>query len=82
MVLPLKPGVGQYTAIHAAGISSLLISNLLVHSSAFFPNLSQVFHVLAVANTSSCEGPQSKISHPAHHYSELMQVPMLSARRI
>ena len=38
-ILPLKPGVGQYIAIHArllAGISSLLISTLPVHSPAVF----------------------------------------------
>ena len=64
-VLPLKPGVGQYIAMHAtltAGISSLLISTLPVHSPAFFPF--RVFLVLAVANTCSFVGPQNKIGHP------------------
>ena len=42
-VLPLKPGVGQYIAIHATLISSLLISTLPIHSPAFFSkNLSRV----------------------------------------
>ena len=37
-VFLLKPGVGQYIAMHAKpGISSLLISTLPVHSPAFFP---------------------------------------------
>ena len=67
-VLPVKPGVGQYVAMHAtltAGSSSLFISILPVHSPAFSPNLSLFFPVLAVANTSSCAGPQNKIGHPA-----------------
>ena len=39
------------------GISSFLISTLPVHSPAFFPNLSQFFPVLTVANTGSCVSP-------------------------
>ena len=31
----------------------------------FFQNLSRFFPVLAVANTSSCVGPQNKTGHPA-----------------
>ena len=31
----------------------------------FFQNLSQVFNVLATANTGSCVGPQNKIGHLA-----------------
>ena len=45
-VLPLKPGVGQYIAIHAtltAGSSSLLISTLPVHSPTFFSKTSPDF---------------------------------------
>ena len=67
-ILPLKPEVGQYIAIHAtltARDFSLLISTLPVHSSAFFPNISRFFLALAVANTGSCVGPQNKIGHPA-----------------
>ena len=47
-------------------ISSLLISTLPVHSPAFLKknNLSQLFHLLAVANIGSCVGPQDKIGHP------------------
>ena len=43
--LPLKPGVGQYTGIlHLLpGISSLLISTLLVRSPAFFSKTSPNF---------------------------------------
>ena len=58
----------QYIAMHAnllPGISSLLISTLPVHSPAFFQNLSRLFPVLAVANTGSCVGPQTKKCHPA-----------------
>ena len=48
------------------GISSLPVSTLPVHSSAFFPNLSRVFFcVLTLANTGSCVGPQNKIGHLA-----------------
>ena len=54
-VLPLKPGVGQFIAIHntltARDFSSLLISTLPVHSPAFFPKPLSIFPVLAVANT-------------------------------
>ena len=52
---PLKPGVGQYIAIHATltarDFSSLLISTLPVHSPAFFPKPFPIFPVLAVVNT-------------------------------
>ena len=48
----------------------------------FFQNLSEFFSVLAVANTGSCMGPQNKIGHPVRRYRQLMQVPVLSARRI
>ena len=69
-VLPLKPGVGQYIAMHAthtAGNFFLANFYLPVNSPAFFSlkNLSRVFPVLAVANTSSCVSPQNKIGHPA-----------------
>ena len=54
-VLPLKPGVGQFIAIHATltakDFYSLLISNLPVHLPAFFPKPLPIFPVLAVANT-------------------------------
>ena len=68
-VLPLKPEVGQYIAIHTTllpGISSFLISTLPVHSPAFFPKpLPIFFPVLAVADTGTCVGPQNKKGHPA-----------------
>ena len=61
-----------------AGISSLLISTLPVHSSAFFfTKQSRVLPVLDVANTGSCVDPQTKIGHPAG-----CRFPMLSARGI
>ena len=54
-VLLLKPGVGQFIAIHATltarDFSSLLISTLPVHSPAFFPKPLPIFPVLAVVNT-------------------------------
>ena len=45
-VLSLKPGVGQYIAMHAtltAKVSSSLISTDPVHSPAFFPKALQSF---------------------------------------
>ena len=67
-VLPLKPIVGQYIAMHAtltARDFSLLISTFRSIHLHFFQNLSRYFPVLAVANTGSCVGPQNKIGHPA-----------------
>ena len=80
-VIPLKPAVGVFIAcllLLLPGISSFLISTLQVHSPAFFENLSQVFPVLAAANTGSCVGPQNKRKWlPCW-----MQVPVMSAREI
>ena len=82
-VLHLKPGVGQYIAIHAALTARDFFLASFYHFLSihlhFFQNLSQVFLVLVVVNTGSCVGPQNKIGHPAHHYRQLMQVPVLSA---
>ena len=67
-VLPLKPEVGMYIAIHAtltARISFLPISTLLAHSPAFFPNLSQLFLCWQWLTHGSCVGPQNKLGHPA-----------------
>ena len=66
-VLPLKPGVGQYIAVHATLTARdfFLISTLPAHSSAFFKNLPRFYPVLAVANTGSCAGLQNEIDHPA-----------------
>ena len=55
-VLPLKPGVSQYIAIHATLTArDFFRSCLFVHFRSihlhFFQNLSRFFHVLAVANT-------------------------------
>ena len=68
-VLPLKPGVGQYVAIHA----TLTARDFFLAS--FYPfstftciipkPLPICFPVLAVANAGSCVGPQNKIGHPA-----------------
>ena len=55
-VLPLKPGVGQYIAIHATLTArEFFLSCLFLHFWSihlhFFQNLSRFFPVLAVANT-------------------------------
>ena len=60
-VLPLKPGVGQYIAIHAT-LPCLFLPFRSSHLH-FFQNLSRFFSVLALASTGSCVGPQNKIGH-------------------
>ena len=64
-VLPLKPGVGQYIAIHATLTArDFFLANFYSCSPftcLFFENLSGVFPVLAVANTGSCAGQQNKL---------------------
>ena len=59
-VLPLKPWVGQYRAIHATltarDFSSLPISTLPVHSPAFFQNLSRFFLCWLWLTHGSCVG--------------------------
>ena len=66
-VLPLKPGVGQYIATHGTLTARDFFLAYFYPSGPFtciFPNVSRVFPVLAVANTSFCVGPQNKIGHP------------------
>ena len=65
-VLPLKPRVSEYVAMHA----TLTASDFFL--AKFYPSgpftcikPSRVFPVLAVAITGSCVGPQNKIGHPA-----------------
>ena len=85
-VLPFKPGAGPYIAMHATLTArDFFLANFNPSSqftSIFFQKLSQVFPVLAVANTGSCVDPQSNLGHPARGYRELMQVPVLSARGV
>ena len=68
-VLPLKPGVGQYIAIHATLTARdffLPYVYLFAPFTCIFPKLLSIFfHVFAVADTGSCEGLQNKIGHPA-----------------
>ena len=68
-VLPLKPGVGQYIAVHATLTARDFFLAYFYPSGPFtcifFQNLSWFFPVLAVANTGSCVGPQNKTGHPA-----------------
>ena len=55
-VLPLKPGVGQYMAIHATLTAvDFFLANFNLSGSfiCIIPNLSRVFPVLAVTNTGS-----------------------------
>ena len=68
-VLPFKPGVGQYIAIHATLTARNFFLAYFYPSSPFtcifFQNLSRFFLVLALANTGFCVGPQNKKGHPA-----------------
>ena len=64
-VLPVKPGVGQYIAIHATLTDrDFFLAYFLpfqVHSPALFSKFLPIFYpVLAEANTGSCVGPQNK----------------------
>ena len=89
-VLHLKPRVSQNIATHASPTArdfflELITTNLVSSPSIFFfPNLSLVFPVLALANTGSCVGvgPRNKLGHPARRSRWLIQVPTLSARGI
>ena len=61
-VLPLKPGLGQYVAIHA----TLTARDFFL--AYFYPSgpFTSIFlPVLALANTGPCVGPQNKIGQPA-----------------
>ena len=77
LLLATKSGVRLFSA----DVKDLLRLLLFTHLH-FFQNLSWVLLVLAVANTGSCVGPQNEIGHPAHHYRQLMQVPVLSGSGI
>ena len=67
-VLPFKPGMGQYIAIHATLTARDFFLAYFYPSSPltciFFKPL-PIFPVLAVANTGDCVGPQNKTGHPA-----------------
>ena len=67
-VLPLKPGVGQYIAIHATLTARDFFLAYIYPSGPFtciFSKTSPDLFLLAVANTGSCVGPQNKLGHPA-----------------
>ena len=67
-VLPLKPAVGQYIAMHATFTARDFFLADVYPSGPFtciFSDLSRVFLVLAVASTGPCVGLQNKIGHSA-----------------
>ena len=68
-VLRFKPGVGQYIAVHtmltARDFFLAYFYSSCPFNCIFSQNLSQVSTALAVADTSSCVGPQNKTGHPA-----------------
>ena len=88
--LPFKPLAGLCIAMHAMPTARDIFLANFYFSSPFtrgfcvclflFENFSQVFPVLAVANTGSCVGPQNKTLYPARRHRQLMQVPVFSAR--
>ena len=83
-VLPLKPGAGQYIAMHATPTArDFFLANFYPTGpfTWFFSqkNMSRVFPVLVVAKTGFCVVTQNKVGHPAHLYRQLIEVPMLSA---
>ena len=67
-VLPLKPRVGKYIAIHATLTARDFFLAYFHPSFPFTCNFSKTspnfFPVLAVANTGFCVGQQNKIGHP------------------
>ena len=77
-VLPLKPGVGQYIAMHATLTARDFFLANFYPSCPFIRIFSKTFpkfFLLAVANTSSSIGLQDKIGHPAG-----CRFPVLSAQ--
>ena len=68
-ILPLKPGVGQYIAIHATLTARNFFLVYYYHSGPFtcifFKNLSRFFLCWLWLTHSSCVGPQNKIGYPA-----------------
>ena len=78
MVRAFKPGAGTNIAMYATPVARDLFLANFYPSGSFICFFSKTylpsFPVLAVANTSSCVGPQNKIGHPA--------VPVLNARGI
>ena len=66
-VLPLKPGVGQYIAIHTTLTARTFFLAYFYPSGqapVFFSKTTpDFFPVLVVANTGSCVGSQTKIGH-------------------
>ena len=66
-VLPLKPGVGQYIAIHATLTAMDFFLAYFYPFGPFiciFPNLSRFFLCWVWLTHGSCVGPQNKIGHP------------------
>ena len=63
-VIPLKPGVGQYVAIHATLTARGFFFTYFYPSGPFTCIFSKTspdfFLVVAVVNTGSCVGPQNK----------------------
>ena len=68
-ILPLKPGVGQYIAIHATLTARDFFLAYFYTSGPFncffFQNLSRFLLCWLWLTHGSCVGPQNKLGHPA-----------------
>ena len=65
---PLKPGVGQYIAMHATLTArGFFLANIYPSGpfTCIFPKLLPSFSCVSCGKTGSCVGPQNKIGHPA-----------------
>ena len=79
-VLPLKPGVGHYVAMHASPTArDFILANFYPPGpfTRIFPNLSQVFFSCV-----SCGQHWFRCGPAKYNQRQLMQVPELSARGI
>ena len=85
VVLPLKPGVGQNTAMHVSrtvrNFSHLIVTSTQFSFIYFKPSVNFVI-ALAVANVDSWLGPQMKMGHPACCQTQLMQVFVVGVHRL
>ena len=75
-VLPLKPRLGQYIAMHAMPTAKNFFPADFYLPSPFTFIFSSISPKVFLCNAGSWVGPQNKIGHPAHCYRWLMKVPM------
>ena len=82
-VLPLNPGVGQNTAMHASpaawNLLLVLISTLQVHSPTLCSLVPKFLTALVVVNAVSPVDPQNKRGNTANCHDRLKQIPVSNA---